>query len=97
MASRASCASPDREVCPQAGGWDGSNVADIESRAEPGSNGMAEGVSPKLSGRTVSKLLPDGLLIVRAGGGAGKFSGIIAGWTPGTPESSRPVTKEVKL
>ncbi len=61
-----------------------------------GSHGMAEGVNPKLAGKTVRKILPDGLMIVRAGGGAGKFSGIIAGWTPGTPESSRPVTKEVK-
>jgi hypothetical protein len=57
---------------------------------------MAEGVKPEMAGKIVSKLLPTGLLIVRAGGGAGKFSGIIAGWTPGVRESSRPVTKEIK-
>ena len=61
-----------------------------------GAHGMAEGVKPELAGQMVSKLLPSGLLIVRAGGGAGKFSGIIAGWTPGVPVSSRPVTKEIK-
>jgi hypothetical protein len=35
-------------------------------------------------------------MIVRAGGDAGMFSGIIAGWSAGGPRSSLPVTKEVK-
>lgn len=95
---------PEHERTFMEGGWDKARVhkelmARMQVPAEDviaGTHGMAEGVSPKLAGKTVSKLLPTGLLIVRAGGGAGKFSGIIAGWTPGTPESSRPVTKEVR-
>jgi len=95
---------PEHERTFMEGGWDKARVhkelmvrmavpADSVLR---GLGGMAEGVKLEMAGKTVSKLLPNGLMIVRAGGGAGKFSGIIAGWTPGTPESSRPVTKEVK-
>jgi hypothetical protein len=95
---------PEHERTFMEGGWDKARVhKELMARmAVPadsvlrGLGGMAEGVKPEMAGRTVSKLLPNGLMIVRAGGGAGKFSGIIAGWTPGTPESSRPVTKEVK-
>jgi hypothetical protein len=35
-------------------------------------------------------------MIVRAGGDAGMFSGIIGGWSAGGPRSSLPVTKEVR-
>ena len=35
-------------------------------------------------------------MIVRAGGGAGMFSGIIGGWSSGGPRGSMPVTREVK-
>ncbi len=95
---------PEHERTYMEGGWDKARVhKELMARmAVPaddvlrGLGGMAEGVKPEMAGKTVSKLLPNGLMIVRAGGGAGKFSGIIAGWTPGTPESSRPVTKEVK-
>jgi len=62
---------------------------------QPGANGIAEGASKKLRGQTVAKFSPGGLLIVCAGGGAGKFSGIIAGFSAGSKYSSRPVTKEV--
>ncbi|MDE0942286.1 MAG: thioredoxin family protein [Alphaproteobacteria bacterium] len=95
---------PEHENTLMEGGWDKARlhkelmdrmVVPAESVMR-GTHGMAEGVSTKLAGKTVSKLVPTGLLIVRAGGGAGKFSGIIAGWTPGTPESSRPVTKIIK-
>ncbi len=37
-----------------------------------------------------------GLSIVRAGGGAGMFSGIIGGWSASGERGSAPVTKEVK-
>ena len=39
---------------------------------------------------------PGGLMIVRAGGNAGMFSGIIGGWSAGGPRGSIPVTKEVR-
>jgi hypothetical protein len=95
---------PEHEATLMEGGWDKARfhaelMARMQRPAEDvmrGTHGMAEGVPAKMVGKTVPKILPTGLLIVRAGGGAGKFSGIIAGWTPGTPESSRPVTKEIK-
>jgi hypothetical protein len=45
----------------------------------------------------VNKFRPGGLMIVRAGGDAGMFSGIIGGWAAGGPRGSLPVTCEVRL
>src|SRR5436189_1191196 len=59
--------------------------------------GIAEGGPPSLAGRTVNKFRPGGIMIVRAGGDAGMFSGIIAGWSAGGPRGSIPVTKVVRL
>ncbi len=95
---------PEHERTLMQGGWDKTRLhSEIMSRMQVPANGvmrgthdMAVGVEPRMAGKIVSKLVPDGLLIVRAGGGAGKFSGIIAGWTPGSRELSRPVTKEIK-
>jgi hypothetical protein len=61
-----------------------------------GARGIAEGGPPSLAGKTVNKFRPGGLLIVRAGGDAGMFSGIIGGWSAGGPRGSVPVTREVK-
>jgi hypothetical protein len=61
-----------------------------------GAKGIAEGGPASLAGRTVNKFRPGGLMIVRAGGDAGMFSGIIGGWSAGGPRGSLPVTKEVK-
>ena len=60
-----------------------------------GARGIAEGGPASLAGTTVNKFRPGGLMIVRAGGGAGMFSGIIGGWSSGT-RGSVPVTREVK-
>jgi len=60
-----------------------------------GAKGIAEGGPASLAGKSVNKFRPGGLMIVRAGGGAGMFSGIIGGWSSG-PRGSSPVTKEVK-
>jgi hypothetical protein len=60
-----------------------------------GAKGIAEGGPASLAGKTINKFRPGGLLIVRAGGGAGMFSGIIGGWSSGD-RGSVPVTKEVK-
>src|SRR5437868_3676233 len=57
---------------------------------------FAEGGPPSLAGKSVNKFRPGGLMIVRAGGDAGMFSGIIGGWSAGGPRGSLPVTKEVK-
>jgi hypothetical protein len=61
----------------------------------PGYGGMEEGVSADIGGETVSKFRPGGLLLVRAGGTAGFFAGIIAGWSASGPTGSEPVTVEV--
>ena len=60
-----------------------------------GAKGIAEGGPASLAGKSVNKFRPGGLMIVRAGGGAGMFSGIIGGWSAGGPRGSIPVTKEV--
>ncbi len=97
-------------VCPEhertfvEGGWDKARLhLELLERLTvpaddvmPGQHGIQEGADPALKGQMVAKLPPEGLLIVRAGGGAGKFSGIIAGFTVSSPNSSRPVTKEVR-
>ena len=43
----------------------------------------------------IPKFVPEGLLIVHAGGGAGLFSAVIGGWARGSI-GSIPVTREVK-
>lgn len=59
-----------------------------------GAGGIAEGVPPGLEGVTLPKFRPGGLLVVHAGGGAGLFSAIIAGWANGAM-GSEPVTWEI--
>lgn len=43
------------------------------------------------------KFRDGGLMIVRAGGGAGMFSGIIGGWSASGEKGSSPVTREIRL
>lgn len=61
-----------------------------------GAKGIAEGGPASLAGKTVNKFRPGGLLIVRAGGDAGMFSGIIGGWSASGPTGSAPVTREIR-
>ena len=61
-----------------------------------GAQGIAEGGPATLAGKTINKFRHGGLFLVRAGGGAGMFSGIIGGWSAGGPRSSLPVTREVR-
>ncbi len=61
-----------------------------------GAKGIAEGGLPSLAGKSVNKFRQGGIMIVRAGGDAGMFSGIIGGWSAGGPRGSLPVTKEVR-
>ncbi len=83
--------------------WDRDRVlSEIHDRLQiPGSelirgaNGIAEGVPTHLSGMTLPKFRPGGLLLVHAGGGAGLFSAIIGGWANGDI-GSQPVTREVR-
>jgi hypothetical protein len=61
-----------------------------------GALGIEEGGPASLAGQKIKKFRPGGILIVRAGGGAGMFSGIIGGWAASGERGSMPVTKEVK-
>ncbi len=61
-----------------------------------GARGIAEGLAESARGQMIDKFRPGGLLIVRAGGGAGMFSGIIGGWSASGARGSAPVTKEIK-
>ena len=60
-----------------------------------GADGIAEGIPARFQDQQVPKFRPGGLLIVRAGGTAGLFSAIIAGWAASGPVGSSPVTREV--
>jgi hypothetical protein len=59
-----------------------------------GAGGILEGLPDGFARSTVPKFRPGGLLIAHAGGRAGLFSAIIAGWVSGAT-GSEPVTKEV--
>lgn len=60
-----------------------------------GAGGIAEGLPAALAGQQVPKFRPGGLVIVRAGGTAGLFSAVIAGWAASGPTGSTPVSKEI--
>lgn len=61
-----------------------------------GAGGIEEGVPESLKDKTLPKFRDGGLNIVRAGGGAGLFSAIIAGWGASGSTGSVPVTREIK-
>lgn len=61
-----------------------------------GAGGISEGIPEKLKDRTLCKFRDGGLNIVRAGGGAGLFSAIIAGWGASGKIGSVPVTRQIK-
>lgn len=61
-----------------------------------GAGGITEGLPAAMAGSTVPKFRPGGLLIVRAGGTAGLFSAVIAGWAASGPVGSTPVTREIR-
>ena len=60
-----------------------------------GALGIAEGLPESVREHSIPKFRPDGLHIVHAGGGAGLFSAIIAGWANGEM-GSQIVTQEIK-
>ena len=62
-----------------------------------GAGGITEGLPASMAGKPVPKFRPGGLIIVRAGGAAGLFSAIIAGWAASGPVGSIPVSKEITV
>jgi len=85
------------------GGWDRSRLlAELDARLQlpgaeivRGAGGIAEGVPEKMRDATLPKFGPNGILIVHAGGQAGLFSAIIAGWANGATGST-PVTHAIR-
>lgn len=87
-------------------GWDRARITEELHKAmvrpgtevTQGANGVGEGIAPGRESEMVNKFWPEGLLIVRAGGQAGLYSAICAGWTGGRFRAeSQPVTREIKL
>jgi hypothetical protein len=84
-------------------GWDRDRViAELHARLttpadelERGAGGIAEGIPPGFGDVALPKFTPNGLLLAFAGGGAGLFSMIIAGWVNGD-RGSRPVARLVR-
>jgi hypothetical protein len=62
---------------------------------ERGAGGIAEGIPAGFGDVALPKFTPNGLLLAYAGGGAGLFSMIIAGWVNGD-RGSRPVARAVR-
>jgi len=60
-----------------------------------GAGGITEGLPLALAGKKIPKFRPGGLIIVRAGGTAGLFSAVIAGWAASGLTGSTPVSKEI--
>ncbi len=83
-------------------GWDRNQVlaaihAELQLNSDDiikGAGGIAEGIDPKLAGIVLPKFRPGGILLVHAGGTAGLFSAIIAGWANGAV-GSEPSIREV--
>lgn len=59
-----------------------------------GAGGIEYGMPADMAGRKLAKFRKGGIMLVRAGGTAGKFSAIVPSWAAG-PSGSVPVTKEV--
>jgi hypothetical protein len=66
------------------------------SEISRGAGGIAEGVPPEFSEATLPKFRPEGLDVVHAGGTAGRFSAILAGWVASGPRGSQSVTREIR-
>ena len=85
------------------GGWDRPRIiAELEARLQlpypdivRGAGGIAEGIPDGLGLESLPKFSPGGLMLAHAGGGAGLFSMLIAGWVNGDA-GSRPVTRAVQ-
>ena len=95
---------PEHERTFREAGWSKTRLYDelyartqrLADEIQPGVGGIAEGTSAFAPGSMARKFREGGLMIVRAGGGAGMFSGIIGGWLASGKRGSSPVTKEIK-
>ena len=95
--------SPEHERVFRLAGW---TKADVKNRLKQllivsgeelvaGVDGISEGLPLRFKSKLVPKFRDGGLLIVRAGGKAGMFSAIIAGWGASGKVGSAPVTRKI--
>lgn len=84
-------------------GWDRDRIlVELHARLttpaaelERGVGGIDEGIPSGMGNAELPKFSPNGLMLAYAGGGAGLFSALIAGWVNGD-KGSKPVTREVR-
>lgn len=96
--------SPEHERVYRLAGWSKQDVKDrlkallmiSGSELIAGAGGIAEGLPAKFADAQLPKFREGGFNIVRAGGSAGMFSAIIAGWGASGSIGSVPVTREIK-
>ncbi|MDE2794056.1 MAG: thioredoxin [Gemmatimonadota bacterium] len=93
--------SPEHYAIYREAGWGRERITGAlhEALLRPvaGAGGVAEGMPPSYRGPLIPKFHPGALLLVRAGGSAGLFSAIIAGWPGGRSfDESHPVTREIR-
>jgi hypothetical protein len=94
--------SPEHKRVFQLGGWDKAQVAEaIISNLNVsgdelirGAGGITEGMPEQFKGKTINKFRTDGFHIATAGGGAGLFSAIIAGWVASGERGSQLVSQK---
>ena len=95
--------SPEHERVFRLAGW---TKADLKNRLGEllivsgeelvaGADGISEGLPLRFKSKQIPKFRDGGLLIVRAGGKAGMFSAIIAGWGASGKVGSAPVTRKI--
>ena len=96
---------PEHHAVYREAGWDRRRITGALHRAllrdgtnlVAGAGGVAEGMPLSCRGEKIPKFHQDALLVVRAGGPAGLFSAILAGWPGGRLfEESHPVTVEIE-
>ena len=96
--------SPEHYSIYKESGWDRRRITDelMSATVKPGremirgAHGVGEGVEPERATEMIPKFFEDGLLIVRAGGQAGLFSGILTSWTGARDKDEcKPITKEI--
>lgn len=97
--------SPEHYGIYREAGWDRARITEAlrEATTRPlgevarGAGGLAEGVPDSETRPDVPKFPPGGLLLARAGGAAGLYSAILAGWPGGRAwKHSHPITREIE-
>ena len=96
--------SPEHRRVFREGGWDKAQVKSaiydvLRTPGEEivrGADGIAEGLPKQFKDKTIDKFREDGLHIASAGGKAGLFSAIIAGWVASGEKGSQLVSQSIE-